>query len=50
MRGDVALSATVQSVRQNFVANLIAGKHMDPDKAAELWVKANQAKVKRWLG
>jgi glycine betaine/proline transport system substrate-binding protein len=34
---------------QNYVANLIAGKHMDPDKAAEQWVKANQAKVKKWL-
>ena len=35
---------------QNYVANLIAGKHVDPDKAAEQWVKANQAKVKGWLG
>jgi glycine betaine/proline transport system substrate-binding protein len=35
---------------QNFVANLIAGKHMDPNKAAEQWVKANQAKVNKWLG
>jgi glycine betaine/proline transport system substrate-binding protein len=35
---------------QNFVANLIAGKHMDPEKAAEQWVKANPAKVKAWLG
>jgi glycine betaine/proline transport system substrate-binding protein len=35
---------------QNFVANLIAGKHVDPDKAAEQWVKANPAKVKAWLG
>jgi len=35
---------------QNYVANLIAGKHVDPDKAAEQWVKANQAKVKTWLG
>jgi glycine betaine/proline transport system substrate-binding protein len=34
---------------QNFVANLIAGKHVDPDKAAEQWVKANPAKVKQWL-
>jgi glycine betaine/proline transport system substrate-binding protein len=34
---------------QNYVANLIAGKHVDPDKAAEQWVKANQAKVKKWL-
>jgi len=35
---------------QNFVANLIAGKHMDPNKAAEQWVKANSAKVNKWLG
>jgi glycine betaine/proline transport system substrate-binding protein len=35
---------------QNYVANLIAGKHVDPDKAAEQWVKANAAKVKTWLG
>jgi glycine betaine/proline transport system substrate-binding protein len=35
---------------QNYVANLIAGKHMNPDKAAELWIKANKAKVNRWLG
>ena len=35
---------------QNTVANLIAGKKMKPDKAAETWVKANQAKVNVWLG
>ena len=35
---------------QNTVANMIAGQHMDPDKAAEQWVKANPAKVKAWLG
>ncbi len=35
---------------QNTVANQIAGKHVDPDKAAETWVKANAAKVKAWLG
>jgi glycine betaine/proline transport system substrate-binding protein len=35
---------------QNFVANLIAGQHMDPSKAAEKWVKANPGKVKAWLG
>jgi glycine betaine/proline transport system substrate-binding protein len=35
---------------QNYVANLIAGKHMDPEKAAEQWVKANPGKVKAWLG
>jgi len=35
---------------QNYVANLIAGKHVDPDKAAEQWVKANPAKVNAWLG
>ncbi len=35
---------------QNTVANMIAGKHMDPAKAAAAWVKANPAKVKAWLG
>jgi glycine betaine/proline transport system substrate-binding protein len=35
---------------QNYVANLIAGQHMDPEKAAEQWAKANSAKVKAWLG
>jgi glycine betaine/proline transport system substrate-binding protein len=34
---------------QNFVSNLIAGKHMQPDKAAEQWAKANPAKVAAWL-
>ena len=34
---------------QNTVANIIAGQHMDPDKAAAQWVKANPAKVKAWL-
>jgi glycine betaine/proline transport system substrate-binding protein len=34
---------------QNYVANLIAGKHVSPDKAAEQWVKANPGKVKAWL-
>ena len=37
------------SADQNFVANLIAGKKMKPDKAAEQWVKANAAKVNAWL-
>ncbi len=35
---------------QNAVAKLIAGNHMDPDKAAQQWIKANQAKVNAWLG
>ena len=34
---------------QNYVANLIAGKHMAPEKAAEQWVKLNAKKVKSWL-
>jgi glycine betaine/proline transport system substrate-binding protein len=34
---------------QNFVANLIAGKKMKPDKAAAQWVNANKAKVNAWL-
>ena len=33
---------------QNYVANLIAGKHMAPEKAAEQWVKLNAKKVKSW--
>jgi glycine betaine/proline transport system substrate-binding protein len=35
---------------QNFVANLIAGEHMDPQKAAETWIKAHPRQVKQWLG
>ena len=38
------------AIDQNTVANMIAGQHMDPEKAAETWVKANPAKVKAWLG
>jgi glycine betaine/proline transport system substrate-binding protein len=37
------------SADQNNVSNLIAGKKMKPDKAAETWVKANAAKVNAWL-
>ena len=37
------------SADQNFVANLIAGKKLKPEKAAEHWVKANPAKVNAWL-
>jgi glycine betaine/proline transport system substrate-binding protein len=35
---------------QNTVAGMIAGQHMDPDKAAQQWIAANQAKVNKWLG
>jgi len=35
---------------QNIVAGLIAGKHMNPDKAAQQWIAANKAKVNAWLG
>ena len=35
---------------QNAVAKLIAGNHVNPDKAAQTWIKANPAKVKAWLG
>lgn len=35
---------------QNFVAGLIAGKHVNPDKAAQQWIAANKAKVNAWLG
>jgi glycine betaine/proline transport system substrate-binding protein len=34
---------------QALVAKYIAGDHMSPDKAAEKWVKANPAKVAKWL-
>jgi len=34
---------------QEQVAKWIAGDHMDPDKAAEKWVKANPTKVNAWL-
>ena len=37
------------SADQNTVANLIAGKKLKPDKAAEQWVKANPGKVNAWL-
>src|SRR6266404_6312440 len=30
---------------QNVVAGMIAGAHMDPDKAAQKWIAANKAKV-----
>ena len=40
---------TWTSKDQNTVANLISGKKMKPDKAAETWVKANPGKVKAWL-
>ena len=35
---------------QNSVAGAIAGKHMDPNKAAKAWIAANKAKVNTWLG
>ena len=35
---------------QNTVAKMIAGDHMNPDKAAQKWIAANQAKVNKWLG
>jgi glycine betaine/proline transport system substrate-binding protein len=34
---------------QNFVANLIAGQHMDPAKAAQVWIKTHPKQVKQWL-
>ena len=40
---------TWTSKDQNMVANLISGKKMKPDKAAETWVKANPGKVALWL-
>ena len=38
------------NVDQENVARLIAGNHMDPDKAAKQWIAANKAKVNKWLG
>jgi glycine betaine/proline transport system substrate-binding protein len=35
---------------QNAVAKLIGLDRVKPEKAAEVWVKANPAKVKLWLG
>src|SRR5438128_3324296 len=35
---------------QNTVAKMIAGDHLDPDKAAQKWISANKAKVNKWLG
>ncbi|HEY2543386.1 MAG TPA: glycine betaine ABC transporter substrate-binding protein [Gaiellaceae bacterium] len=35
---------------QNTVAGMIAGQHMDPDKAAQKWIAANTATVNKWLG
>jgi glycine betaine/proline transport system substrate-binding protein len=35
---------------QNAVAKMIAGDHMNPDKAAQKWIAGNQSKVNKWLG
>ena len=35
---------------QNAVAKMIAGDHVNPDKAAQKWIAANKAKVNKWLG
>jgi glycine betaine/proline transport system substrate-binding protein len=35
---------------QELVAKYIAGDHLNPDKAAQKWIAANQAKVNKWLG
>jgi glycine betaine/proline transport system substrate-binding protein len=35
---------------QETVAKYIAGQHLNPDKAAQKWMAANQAKVNKWLG
>jgi glycine betaine/proline transport system substrate-binding protein len=35
---------------QELVAKYIAGQHINPDKAAQKWLAANQAKVNKWLG
>ena len=35
---------------QNMVSSWIAGEHMDPQKAAEKYVKGHMSAVKKWLG
>jgi glycine betaine/proline transport system substrate-binding protein len=35
---------------QNMVSSWIAGKHMDPEKAAEKYVKSHMSLVNKWLG
>ena len=35
---------------QNVVAGLIAGKHMDPNKAAQQWIASHTSVVNTWLG
>ena len=35
---------------QENVARMIAGQHMDPDKAGKQWITQNTAKVKKWFG
>jgi len=35
---------------QNFVAGLIAGKHVNPDKAAQQWIALHKSLVNTWLG
>ena len=41
---------TLTNADQELVAKWIAGDKMNPEKAAEKWVKANPGKVKKWLG
>ena len=45
----VSKKFTWTSKDQNFVANLIGGKKMKPEKAAEQWVNANPGKINAWL-
>jgi glycine betaine/proline transport system substrate-binding protein len=35
---------------QNLVSSWIAGQHMDPQKAAEKYVKSHMSVVNKWLG
>jgi len=37
------------SADQNFVSNLISGKKMDKDKAAQVWIKSHAKQVNAWL-
>jgi glycine betaine/proline transport system substrate-binding protein len=41
---------TWSNADQNAVAKMIAGDHMDPDKAAQKWIATHKSKVNKWLG
>ena len=47
---DVLKNMKLTNEDQEQVAKAIAGDKMNPEKAAEKWVKANPGKVKKWVG